>query len=54
MRAILAVAATEQRIGMRDTNQDYAVHDATEQAILLVAGLFAAPFFFCFCFLLIV
>lgn len=29
---------TEQRTGMRDTNQDYAVHDATDQAILLTVA----------------
>ena len=28
----------EQRVGMRDTNQDYAIHDATEQAILLTVA----------------
>ena len=28
----------EQRIGMRDTNQDYAVHDATDQAMLLTVA----------------
>ena len=28
----------EQRIGMRDKNQDYAVHDATDQAMLLAVA----------------
>ncbi|MDH3761260.1 MAG: serine/threonine-protein phosphatase [Gammaproteobacteria bacterium] len=28
----------EQRIGMRDTNQDYAVHDATDKAMLLTVA----------------
>lgn len=28
----------EQRVGMRDTNQDYAIHDATEQAMLLAVA----------------
>ena len=28
----------EQRKGMRDTNQDYAVHDATEKAVLLTVA----------------
>ena len=30
--------AQEQRIGMRDSNQDYVLHDATEQALLLVVA----------------
>ena len=28
----------EQRIGMRETNQDYAMHDATDEALLLVVA----------------
>ncbi len=28
----------EQRIGMRETNQDYALHDATDQALLLTVA----------------
>ena len=28
----------EQRIGMRETNQDYALHDATEEALLLAVA----------------
>jgi serine/threonine protein phosphatase PrpC len=28
----------EQRIGMRNTNQDYAIHDATEEALLLTVA----------------
>jgi serine/threonine protein phosphatase PrpC len=32
------VLVQEQRIGMRDTNQDYAVHDSTEQALLLIVA----------------
>lgn len=30
--------AQEQRIGMRDTNQDYLVHDATDKAMLLTVA----------------
>lgn len=30
--------AQEQRIGMRDTNQDYVLHDATERALLLLVA----------------
>ncbi len=30
--------AQEQRIGMRETNQDYAGHDATEEALLLTVA----------------
>ncbi len=32
------VLAQEQRIGMRDTNQDYAIHAATDQALLLAVA----------------
>ena len=30
--------AQEQRIGMRETNQDYAIHDATEASLLLAVA----------------